>query len=238
MDTAFRELFGIELSNYVVESDQGAAVTALCARDGQSQLFCPWLFFRSLKFKEFSLPVGTFVKGRSEAELSTLKRVYETECRDVTEAKRSDLLRRTFQKAGLSIRAGEIVIEDERRFDAVSIWGRECRAPRIRRMPRMGISTSPPRDDTRFDGQDAAFQRSPRGSARLLAHRPSHGHVVKPHISPRAIDGHALESSICDGGASKSAVPEAQMHIDPSTVTMECSESHHDRNPRSAKKGR
>jgi hypothetical protein len=109
--TGFTELSGIEISNDVVESDQGIALTALSPRHCQSQLFCLQHFLVLLKFKEFSLSVGNLVKYRSEAEFEMLKRVDEAEFRHLT--KRSDLLRWTVTKAAVSIRRDQNVIEGE-----------------------------------------------------------------------------------------------------------------------------
>jgi hypothetical protein len=119
---AFRELFDLDLSTYVLESDQGAALTSLCPRHGQLHLFCRRHFLLSLKLKEFRLPVGNLVKCRSEAEFARLKVLYAAEFRGVIQPKRRDLLRSTWHKAGLSFTGGEIVIADEPRFSAVSMW--------------------------------------------------------------------------------------------------------------------
>jgi hypothetical protein len=70
------------------------------------------------------------VKCRSEAEFLIVKRKCEGEFVKVTDAKRNDLLRRTLTTAGLAMRTQEIVIDDERRFHAVSMWRRiETRMP-------------------------------------------------------------------------------------------------------------
>jgi hypothetical protein len=81
-------------------------------------------FLLSLKLKEFSLPVGNLVKARSEQEFTILKQLYEVEFSEIGDARRADLLRRTLKKAGLCFTGAEIVIEDEQRFDAVSMWRR------------------------------------------------------------------------------------------------------------------
>lgn len=122
----FRDLFGIDLGTYVLESDQGAALTSLCARHGQCQLFCLRHFLLSLKLKEFSLPVGNLVKARSQEEFSVLKQLYEQEFRDIPDERRRDLLKRTLRKAGLALTEdeSEIIISDEARFNAVSMWRR------------------------------------------------------------------------------------------------------------------
>jgi hypothetical protein len=99
---AFAELFAIGLRQYVVESDQGSALRALCARNGQTQLICLRHFLVSLKLKEFSVPVGNSVKYQTESEFQTLKALYEAEFRSVTDQKRHGLLLQTLKKAGLA----------------------------------------------------------------------------------------------------------------------------------------
>jgi hypothetical protein len=65
---AFARLFGIELQKYILESDQGSALSALCKLKEQRQLFCLRHFLLSLESKEFSLAVGNLVKCRTKDE--------------------------------------------------------------------------------------------------------------------------------------------------------------------------
>jgi hypothetical protein len=51
---ALNHLFGIDLSHYNLESDQGSALCLLCTNKGQVQLFCLRHFLLSLEQKEFS----------------------------------------------------------------------------------------------------------------------------------------------------------------------------------------
>jgi hypothetical protein len=81
---AFADLFVIDLRQYVVESDQGSALCALCARTGQTQLICLRQFLVSLRLKEFRVFVGNLVKYRTESEFETLQAIYEGEFRSVT----------------------------------------------------------------------------------------------------------------------------------------------------------
>jgi hypothetical protein len=62
---AFAQLFDIELQKYILESDQGSALSALCKLKEQRQLFCLRHFLLSLKSKEFSLAVENLVKCRT-----------------------------------------------------------------------------------------------------------------------------------------------------------------------------
>jgi hypothetical protein len=120
----FVELFGIDLGQYIMESDQGAALRALCHRHDQRQLICLRHFLLSLKLKEFSLPVGNLVKCRTGDEFADLRTMYENEFRDVRDARRRQLLARTLRKAGLAFIEEKIVIADEARWAAISMWKR------------------------------------------------------------------------------------------------------------------
>jgi hypothetical protein len=119
--TAFAELFAIDLRQYVVESDQGSALRALCSRNGQIQLICFRHFLVSLKLKEFSVPVGNLVKCRTESEFETLNALDEREFRSVTDQKRHRLLLRTLKKGGPTYADGTILIVDEQRWNAISM---------------------------------------------------------------------------------------------------------------------
>jgi hypothetical protein len=122
--TTFAELFAIDLRQYVVESDQGSALRALCARNGQTQLICLRHFLVSLKFKEFNVLVGNLVKCRTESEFETLKALYEGEFHSVADQKRRGLLFWTLKKAGLTSPDGTILIADKQRWNAVCMWNR------------------------------------------------------------------------------------------------------------------
>jgi hypothetical protein len=121
---AFAEFFAINLRQYVVESDQGSALRTLCARNGQTQLIRLRHFLVYLKLKEFSVPVGNLVKCWTASEFETLKALYEMEFRSVTDQKRHGLLLWTLKKAGLTYADGIILIVDEQRLNAVSMWKR------------------------------------------------------------------------------------------------------------------
>jgi hypothetical protein len=110
---AFTELFAIDLSRYILESDQGSELSAICTRHDQIQLICLRYFLLSLKLKEFGLAVGNLVKFRTQDEFESLTRVYEIEFRKVRDQKRLDLLARNLKRAGLVFITDEIVIEDE-----------------------------------------------------------------------------------------------------------------------------
>jgi hypothetical protein len=112
---AFAELFAIDTRQYIVESDQGSALRALCVRNGQTQLIGLRCFLVFLKLKEFSVSVGNLVKCRTESEFETLKALYIGEFRSVTDQKRHGLLLRTLKKAGLTYADGTILLVDEQR---------------------------------------------------------------------------------------------------------------------------
>jgi hypothetical protein len=265
---AFRELFGLDLSTYVLESDQGSALTSLCARHGQLQLFCLRHFLLSLKLKEFSLPVGNLVKCRSEGEFASLKVLYEAEFRAVSEARRSDLLRRTLRKAGLSFTGSEIVIEDEARFNAVSMWRRiGTRMPSTtnsleathghlneqisRRNPfwgSMAILYNSISDKTLHLDKAlvhdfrTSLKRSRRRSQQLDAERMRDECATFQSSATACGCSETLHLASCYRtdipcshryamGADKPPIPEFAIHLEPSVMGREASDTHHHRDP-------
>jgi hypothetical protein len=120
----FMRLFQIDLSRYIVLSDQGIALRALCADHNQRQLFCLRHFLHSLKMKTFSLAVANLVKCRNQVEFDSLRQLYEDEFRTVTNPSLQALLKRTLNKAGLDWAEERIVIKDETKWAAVSMWRR------------------------------------------------------------------------------------------------------------------
>jgi hypothetical protein len=133
---AFAQLFCIELQKYILDLDQGSALSALCKLKEQRQLFCLGHFLLSSKNKEFSLAVGNLVKCRTEAEFVALRSTYEGEFVHVVgldpEQPRRKLLLQTLKKAALTYGEGKrITVEDKMRWEAISMWGRV-----VTRMPR------------------------------------------------------------------------------------------------------
>jgi hypothetical protein len=98
---AFIHLFGIDLSHYIIESDQGSALCSLGTSKGQVQLFCLRHFLLSLKQKEFSCQICNLVKCRTENEFESLGWTCEVEFQKVTEPNERKLLHRALAKAGL-----------------------------------------------------------------------------------------------------------------------------------------
>jgi hypothetical protein len=148
----FMRLFQIDLSKYIVLSDQGTALRALCDDHHQRQLFCLRHFLRSLKMKTFSLAVGNLVKCRTEDEFHSLRRLYEGQFRAVVDAAGLKLLKRTLNKAGRGWAEGEIVIEDEVRWNVVSMW---------RRIPTRLPSTTNSLEATHGHLNEAISRRNP-----------------------------------------------------------------------------
>jgi hypothetical protein len=73
---AFNHMFGIDLSHYILEPDQGSALCSLGTSKGQVQLFCLRHFLLSLKQNEFSCQIGNLVKCQTEDKFESLRRMY------------------------------------------------------------------------------------------------------------------------------------------------------------------
>jgi hypothetical protein len=120
---AFNHLFGIDLSHYILESDQYLALCLLCSSKGHFQLFCLRHFLLSLKPKELSCQIGNLVKCRTEDDFESLRRMYEVEFQKVTEPNRRKPLDRRLAKAGLGYTEGRLdIAKDGADGNAVAMW--------------------------------------------------------------------------------------------------------------------
>jgi hypothetical protein len=122
---------GVDISTFIIESDQGPALKSFCANHGITQRFCLHHFLRTLKDPLFSVYVGDIVRARAPEELDTLMRRYSGALADLFRARhaeREDLLKRArklFKKAGLGVTdALEILVQDEARWQQVSMLTR------------------------------------------------------------------------------------------------------------------
>jgi hypothetical protein len=88
----FPERFGLDLSQYTLESDQRSAICTFCKNHGQRRLLSLRHFLLSLKKKAFSLQVGNLVKCRTTNECESLKTAYEREFAFVNEVPKVTLV--------------------------------------------------------------------------------------------------------------------------------------------------
>jgi hypothetical protein len=89
--TTFMEVYNIDLSIYVLESDQGSALKSIASKYGNQHLACLRHFLVSLKQSKFSYQVGNLVKCRVLKDFITLKEIYEKEFSNIPSASKSQL---------------------------------------------------------------------------------------------------------------------------------------------------
>jgi hypothetical protein len=71
--SAFSEEFEIDLSSFLLESDQGSGLAKFCRKHGFTQRFCLRHFVATLKDRVFSVFVNQLVKTRTETEFDVLR---------------------------------------------------------------------------------------------------------------------------------------------------------------------
>jgi hypothetical protein len=85
-DPNFSQLFRIDLSNYVLGSDQRSARDAIAHDHHPARHFiCLRHFLSSLKNKLFSFEVDNLVKARSGDEFESVKVLYDTQIPSIEE---------------------------------------------------------------------------------------------------------------------------------------------------------
>jgi hypothetical protein len=121
----FQKLFQINLSDFVLESDQGSALQSIAGEyHVKRHLLCLRHFLASLKTKKHSFEVGNLVKARTREEFELLKALYDLDLANIEDDREISQYARLLGKAGLGIVDRSIVILDQDRWNQVSIWRR------------------------------------------------------------------------------------------------------------------
>jgi hypothetical protein len=122
-DASVLEPFQIDLSNYVMESDQGSALEAIAHEHHPGRhLLCLRRFLSGLKIKRFNFEVGNLVKARSHAAFELVKASYDIQIPSIEEPRDRIQYGRLLNKAGLAIENKSIVITNLGLWRKVSIW--------------------------------------------------------------------------------------------------------------------
>jgi hypothetical protein len=115
---------GVDLANFIIESDQGPALISFCERHGITRRFCLHHFLRTLKDPIFAVYVGDIVPARTDIELQLLFERYSVQLADKLRQE-PDLTKQAIKqlaKAGLGLTAGhQIFVQDELRWQQVSM---------------------------------------------------------------------------------------------------------------------
>ena len=120
----FNSLLGIDLKQYIVESDQGSALRSVCDKFNQLHLACLRHFKVSLKTYKFSLQISNLISVRSQQELDNLMKIYETEFSQITDSNDMKRLSIQLHKIGLTFNDGKLKIEEENIWKRVSMLAR------------------------------------------------------------------------------------------------------------------
>jgi hypothetical protein len=121
--TILRELFGFDLSTYIIESDQGSALRAICRKYQNSHLACLRHLLVALGRGPFAFEIGNLVRCRSQTDFNRTKELYENLFSSVAETNQS-ALDKALRKVGLAMRNGVIIVENEERWHEVSMLER------------------------------------------------------------------------------------------------------------------
>ena len=116
----FKSKLDIDLSVYVIESDQGSALRAVCEDHGNEHLACLRHLLVSLKNDEYGYQVGNLVKCHTDFEWDLLIKDYTIEFSAEKDPKKFEELIRKLHKVGLDFADNAITILDEDRWKQVS----------------------------------------------------------------------------------------------------------------------
>lgn len=120
----FNSVLGINLRQYIVESDQGSALRAVCDKFDQIHLACLRHFKVALKTYKFSLQISYLISARSEVELRTLMKLYSEEFAKITDSNDKKRLAIQLHKIGMAFVDGELRIEEVETWNRVSMLAR------------------------------------------------------------------------------------------------------------------
>ena len=120
----------IDLKRYYIESDQGSALKAVCDSFQKTHLACLRHFKVSLKCNCFSFQLGNLLSCSSQFEFEKLLSVYSEAIGYITDEETMKSIQKTLQKAGLCFSNKEIIINDQKKWEKVSMLKRiEARMP-------------------------------------------------------------------------------------------------------------
>jgi hypothetical protein len=118
--TTLKSLFDIHLSTFIIESDQGSALRAVCAKYRNRHLACLRHLFVSLRRGPYVFETGNLVQCRGDDDFTTLKIMCEKRLSSL-EKQELDQLSKAVRKDGLCFAEGKIVIENRERWQEVSM---------------------------------------------------------------------------------------------------------------------
>lgn len=111
LDT-FKDILGIDLTTYTIESDKGSAIEAVYNENNINHIYCLRHFLASLKYNEFSYSVDLLLKCVSEADFNKAKLTLTDEFKNITDQKKLTKLNKELNKIGLKFSGNEISEND------------------------------------------------------------------------------------------------------------------------------
>jgi hypothetical protein len=122
----FQRRYGISIGQFIVESDQGAALKAICKENQNAHRVCLRHFLARLKDPYFSVYIAELVRARTVGEFNMIRESYfkflQSAIRGNPDLRQA--AEREFRKAGLAFNDQEIFIADPQRWAEFSMLTR------------------------------------------------------------------------------------------------------------------
>jgi hypothetical protein len=109
-----KSLFDIDLSTFIIESDQRSALRTICVKYRNCHLACLRHPLVSFLCGPFAFKIGHFVRCRGDGDFMTLTTIDEKRFPSLEECELDQLIK-ALRKLGLCFAEGKIVIENRRR---------------------------------------------------------------------------------------------------------------------------
>lgn len=120
----FSKTFGIDLTIFPFESDQGGALISLLEEKNIKYFICLRHLLKSLKYNEFSYDVSNILKCCSKEDLQNSLLTYSEIFGCIIEPEKKTLRDKMLKKVGLIYEDNSIVIKDEKLWEKVSLFKR------------------------------------------------------------------------------------------------------------------
>ena len=116
------QLIGVDLSAYIIESDKGSALTAICAKYNCQHIGCLRHFLAGLGKKPYSSQIGELVSAKCELDFEFLRGFYSVSFERYIESHELNDLQKLLGKAGLTydVESKQIKIVSEHLWSSIS----------------------------------------------------------------------------------------------------------------------
>ena len=119
---AFNEILHIDISKYVIESDKGTALAAICAKYKCRHIGCLRHFIARLGLLEYSKQISELVSAKCKSDFERLRLMYSERFAKYIDTPDLDPLQKMLGKAGLNydVQKKQIVIANEETWKNIS----------------------------------------------------------------------------------------------------------------------